>query len=82
MWKCGCGRLVQIGCDCAFPLTELLKNVYFSFSRRVSLCSPGCPGALYTDQAGLELRDHPASASQVLGLKAHTAMPSALEISN
>ena len=34
-----------------------------------SLCSPGCPGAHSVDQAGLELRDPPASASRVLGLK-------------
>ncbi|GAB1297519.1 hypothetical protein APTSU1_001275500 [Apodemus speciosus] len=35
----------------------------------VSLYSPGCPGTHSVDQAGLELRDPPASASQVLGLK-------------
>jgi hypothetical protein len=39
---------------------------------RVSLCSPGCPGTHFVDQAGLELRNPPASASQVLGLKACT----------
>jgi hypothetical protein len=33
------------------------------------LCSPGCPGTHFLDQAGLELRNPPASASQVLGLK-------------
>ncbi|GAB1295453.1 Host cell factor 2 [Apodemus speciosus] len=37
---------------------------------RVSLCSPDCPGTHSVDQAGLELRNPPASASQVLGLKA------------
>ncbi|GAB1302739.1 Cohesin subunit SA-2 [Apodemus speciosus] len=31
---------------------------------------PGCPGTLSVDQAGLELRNLPASASQVLGLQA------------
>jgi hypothetical protein len=31
---------------------------------RVSLYSPGCPGAHFVDQAGLELRNPPASASQ------------------
>jgi hypothetical protein len=31
---------------------------------RVSLCSPGCPGTHSVDQAGLELRNPPASASQ------------------
>jgi hypothetical protein len=40
------------------------------FRDRVSLYSPGCPGTHSVDQAGLELRDPPASASQVLGLKA------------
>jgi hypothetical protein len=37
---------------------------------RVSLCSPGCPKTQSVDQAVLELRDPPASSSQVLGLKA------------
>jgi hypothetical protein len=52
--------------------------VLFSFFRnRVSLCSPGCPGTHFVDQTGLELRNLPASASQVLGLKAcaTTAQP-------
>jgi hypothetical protein len=31
--------------------------------------SPGRPGTHFVDQAGLELRNPPASASQVLGLK-------------
>jgi hypothetical protein len=42
----------------------------FVFQDRVSLCSPGCPGTHFVDQAGLELRNPPASASRVLGLKA------------
>jgi hypothetical protein len=40
------------------------------FRDRVSLYSPGCPGAHFVDQAGLELRNPPASDSRVLGLKA------------
>jgi hypothetical protein len=32
------------------------------------LCCPSCPGTHSVDQAGLELRNLPASASQVLGL--------------
>jgi hypothetical protein len=32
---------------------------------RVSLCSPGCPGTHSIDQAGLELRNPPASAKGV-----------------
>jgi hypothetical protein len=42
---------------------------------RASLCSPGCPGTHSVDQAGLELRNPPASAPQVLGLKACTTTP-------
>ena len=40
------------------------------FRDRVSLYSPGCPGTHFVDQADLELRNPPASASWVLGLKA------------
>ena len=40
------------------------------FRDRVSLYSSGCPGTHFVDQAGLELRNLPASASQMLGLKA------------
>jgi hypothetical protein len=50
--------------------------VVFVFQDRVSLYSPGCPGTHFVDQAGLELRHLPASASQVLVLKACTIMPS------
>ena len=42
---------------------------WFVFSRQVSLCSPGCPGTHSVDQAGLKLRNPPASVSRVLGLK-------------
>jgi hypothetical protein len=42
----------------------------FVFRDRVSLCSPGCPGTHSVDQAGLKLRNPPASASQMLGLEA------------
>jgi hypothetical protein len=46
----------------------------FVFQGRVSLYSSGCPGTHFVDQAGLELRNSPASVSQVLGLKACTTM--------
>jgi hypothetical protein len=36
---------------------------FLVFRGRVSLYSPGCPGAHFVDQAGLELRNPPASAS-------------------
>jgi hypothetical protein len=42
------------------------------FRDRVSLYSPGCPGTHFVDQDGLELKNLPASSSQVLGLKACT----------
>jgi hypothetical protein len=51
-------------------LTFLFFSFLFFFQDRVSLCSPGCPGTHSVDQAGLELRDPPASASRVLGSKA------------
>jgi hypothetical protein len=47
----------------------------FVFQDRVSLYSPGCPGTHSVDQAGLELRNPPASASGVLGLKACATTP-------
>ena len=50
--------------------------VFLVFRDRVSLCSPGCPGTDSVDQAGLELRNSTASATQVLGLKACATTPS------
>jgi hypothetical protein len=51
-------------------LSTLLKCIgisfflFFFFPRdRVSLSSPGCPGTHFVDQAGLELRNSPVSAS-------------------
>jgi hypothetical protein len=46
---------------------------FWFFRDRVSLCRPGCPGTHFVDQAGLKVKNPPASASQVLGLKACTA---------
>ena len=50
------------------------------FQDHVSLCSPGCPETHSVDQAGLELRNMPASAFWVLGFKAWATntMPKAL----
>jgi hypothetical protein len=48
------------------------------FQVRVSLRSPGCPGTHSVDQAGLELRNLLASASQVLGLKVFATCPAYL----
>ena len=55
-------------------VVSLVTNKVFLFvclfGDRVSLYSPGCPATHFVDQAGLKLRNLPASASQVLGLKA------------
>jgi hypothetical protein len=53
-----------------FETVSLFFVFVLFFRDRVSLCSPGCPGTPSVDQAGLELRNPPASAFQVLGLKA------------
>jgi hypothetical protein len=45
------------------------------FRDRVSLYSLDCPGTHSVDQAGLELRNPPASASQVLGFKVCATTP-------
>ena len=42
--------------------------------------SPGCPGTHFVDQAGLELRNPPASASSMLGLKVCATTPGLLFI--
>jgi hypothetical protein len=54
----------------SFFLPFFLSFFLSVFQDRVSLCSPGFPESHSVDQAGLELRNLPASASQVLGLKA------------
>jgi hypothetical protein len=55
--------------------------VWFGFFQdRVSLCSPGCPETYSVDQVGLKLRNPPASASRVLGLKAWPPLPGKADI--
>jgi hypothetical protein len=54
---------------------SVIFGFVFVFLDRVSLCNPGCPGTHSVDQAGFELRNSPASASQVLGLKTCATMP-------
>jgi hypothetical protein len=51
-------------------LSNAFLFVCFVFRDRVSLYSLGCPGCHFVDQAVLKLRNPPASASWVLGLKA------------
>jgi hypothetical protein len=59
----------------SFLFFYFILFIYFGFSRQGSLCNPGCPGTHAVYQAGLELRNPPASASQVLGLKACATTP-------
>jgi hypothetical protein len=51
--------------------------VFWFFRDRVSLYSLGYPEIHFVDQDGLELRNLPASASRVLGLKVCTTTPGA-----
>lgn len=46
-----------------FAVIEPKLNEHLSVQYRVFLCSSGCPEAPSVDQAGLELRDLPVSAS-------------------
>jgi hypothetical protein len=50
-------------------LSSIPSNHIMAHNHFFSLFSPGCPGTHSVDQAGLELRNPPASASQVLGSK-------------
>ena len=54
---------------------QIAGKYFVFFQNRVSLYSPGCPGTHSVDQDGLELRNPPASASRVLGLKACATTP-------
>jgi hypothetical protein len=70
------------------PVTSFFFFFSFLFSclvfrGKVFLNGPGCPGTHSVDQADLELRNLPASASQLLGLKAcgTTAWPTAFFLS-
>jgi hypothetical protein len=65
---------VCLGCF-VFVLVYFVLFLVLVFQERVSLCSPGCPGTHFVDQDGLELRNLPASASLVLGLKVCATMP-------
>jgi hypothetical protein len=68
--KCGCWELNLGHLNDQQVFFFLFCFVVLFFWDRVSLYSPGCPGTHFVDQAGLELRNPPASASPVLGLKA------------
>jgi hypothetical protein len=68
----------QVYSFCLFVCLFLF--LFFWFFETGFFCSPGCPGTHSVDQAGLELRNPPASASQVLGLKACATTPGSTSI--
>jgi hypothetical protein len=61
---------------CLWGTIIVALETFFWFFETGFFCSPGCPGTHSVDQAGLELRNPPASVSRVLGLKACTTTPS------
>ena len=63
------GAEAMEGC-CLMACFPWLSFLFVLFQDRVSLCSPAYSRTHSIDQAGLELRNLPASAFQVLGLKA------------
>jgi hypothetical protein len=69
---CGAGNWTPVLFKSNSALTTTTPLLLF---RQVSLCRPGCPGTHFVEQAGLILRNLPASASQVLGLKVCTTTP-------
>ena len=62
-------KKLYLGSEPAAIQTLHSQFCFVFFQDRVSLYSPGCPGTHSVDQAGFELRNLPASASQELGLK-------------
>jgi hypothetical protein len=75
MWGSGCGASSGLTWEVKEQFSRICFFFFLVFRDRVSLCSPGCPGTHSVDLAGLELRNPPASASQVLGLKACATTP-------
>jgi hypothetical protein len=75
MPACGFCLLVLTYPDFVCLFVCLFVCFVFVFQDRISLYSPGYPGTHFVDQAGLKLRNPPASASQMLGLKACATMP-------
>lgn len=61
----------------ALVLLFVLVFVLFYFFQIGFLCVT-CPRTHFVDHTGLKLRDLPALAFQVLGLKAYTIMPGKL----
>jgi hypothetical protein len=70
------GQKVQVGLLGPRRKREMkgMRGAFFFFlPRQVSLCSLGCPGIHSVDQAGLELRNLPASvpSAEIKGMHHH-----------
>ena len=61
-------------------LTHHLEYLTFFFRDMVTHVIPCCAATHSVDQAGLKLRDPPASASQVLGLKEFATSPTTAQL--
>jgi hypothetical protein len=79
-WEDLQGSRVNVDFHVSIFTSKKIFFCFFVFQDRVSLCSPGCPGTHFIDQAGLELRNPSASTSQVLGLKVYATMPGSILI--
>ncbi|GAB1288724.1 Protein zyg-11 homolog A [Apodemus speciosus] len=62
------GVLAHLTCDRQHWLSRDLQRTDLLQDLQVSLYSPGCPGIHSVDQASLELKNPPASASQSAGI--------------
>jgi hypothetical protein len=69
------GNFLKIIFNLFFTIQSFCFVLFFVFQYRVSLYSPGCPETHFVNQAGLELKNPPASAYRVLGLKVCATMP-------
>jgi hypothetical protein len=67
--------LMMVQLSFTYSLFFFFFFFFLVFRDMVFLYSPGCPGTHFVAQAGLELRNPPASASRVLGLKACATTP-------
>jgi hypothetical protein len=63
-------------CESLVPEVWVLGGGWGGSRQGFSVYSLGCPGTHFVDQAGLELRNPPASASRVPGLKARATTSS------
>jgi hypothetical protein len=68
-------KIVLFVLFCCFFVFVFCFGLVCFFQDRVSLYSPECPGTHFVDQAVLELRNLPASASQELRLKVCATTP-------